>query len=203
MSVSPLSEGGRVALAAKQATSATLGLELAVGMTAFEIGLWRVYLPHASMQAANPARRNTLTELADIISETAAIMAPVRAHPDVRHAQRHISGVLSEAIVYLAGQRGCRAPIAAVARSLQGVISIMESCVYQQISQRFDSVLQALGSVRLLSRCVIHKENSCEARAEAELFNAASIIMKTESTLQLASWSQGRTSGKPNIGLSD
>ena len=203
MPVSPLSAGERVALAAKQATSASLGLKLAVCLEVFEAGLWRVYLTHDAYQAANLARPNTIAEHEDVISESAAIMAPVTPHPNLQHAQQHVCGMLSEAIMYLAAQQGCRAPMAAAARSLQHVISAMDNCMNEQISQQLNNVLHALSTVSpfcaLSGRCAAHKTGFCEAMAERELVSAAFVIMRTEPALQVQSWRQGKTTGNANM----
>ena len=193
MSISPLSEGGKVALAAKQATSASLGLKSAVCLGIFQAGLWRIYLTHDAYPVANPVTQNAIAEHEEVISETAAIMAPVTPRPDLRHARQHVCNVLSEGITYLAAQQGCRAPMAAVTRSLQHVISVMDDCMYEQISRQFKSVLHALSSLTLFGQCAAHKTDFCGAMAERELFSAASIIMRTEPALQVKSWRQGRT----------
>ena len=203
MPVSSLTEGGRVALAAKQATSASLGLKLAVGIEVFQAGLWRVYLKHDTYQAANLARPHTMAEHEEVISETAAVMAPVSPHLDLWQAQQHLCGMLSEAITYLACQQGCTAPMAAAARALQHVISTMDNCVHKHISQQFDSVLRALSSLTPFSRCAAHKNDSCEPLAERELFSTASVIMRTEPALQVTSWRQGQTTGNADVTLSD
>ena len=191
--VSPFSEGRRVALAAKHATSARLGLKLAVGMEVFQAGLCRVYLTHDMYQDANLARPNIMTEHEKVISGTAAILTSVSPHPDLWQAQQHTCSMLSEAIIYLADQQGCRAPMAAAARSLQHVISTMDNCMHKQIRQQFDSVLHALSSLTLFSQCTAHAHDSCEAMAERELFSTASVIMTTETALQVTSWRQGKS----------
>lgn len=193
MPKSSLSEGSRVALAAKRVTSASLGLKLAVGVEVFQAGLWRVYLRHDTHQAADLARPNIIAEHEELVSEITAIMAPVSPHPDLWQAQQHLCGMLSEAITYLAGQQGCTAPLAAAAKSLQHVISTMDNCVHKHISQHFESVLHALSSLTPFSQCAAHKQDSCEALAARELFSTASIIMRTDPALQVTSWRQGKT----------
>lgn len=191
MPVSPFSEGGRAALAAKHATSARPGPKLDVGMEVFQAGLCKVYLRHDMYQVANRARPDIMTEHEKLISEVAAILASVSPDPYLWQAQQHTCSMLSEAIIYLADQQGCRAPMAAAARSLRHVIRTMDTCVHKQISQQFNSILHALSSLTLFSRCTAHAHDSCEAAAETELFSTASIIMRTDPALQVMSWRQG------------
>ena len=197
MPVSPLSEGGRVALAAKHATSASLGLQPTVGLEVFQAALCDVYLIH-TYPAAIFARPNANTEV-DVISETAAVMAPVSQHTDLCQAQQHLCVILSEAITYLAGQQGCRAPMAAVAGSLQPLICVMGTCVHEQICQQFKCILHALSSLTLFNQCPAHRKDSCEAMAERELFSVVSKFMTVIPELQMTSWRLGRITGSADV----
>lgn len=198
MPVSPLSEGGRVALAAKHATSASLGLQLAVGLEVFHAALCDSYLIHA-YPAATLTRPNANTEHEEVISETAAVMAPVSRHTDLCRAQQHLCDILSEAITYLAGQQGCRAPMAAVAGFLQSHTYVMGTCVHEQICQQFNRVLHALSSLTLFGQCPAHKKYSCEAMAERELFTTASIFMTAIPELTMTSWRLGGITGSADM----
>lgn len=198
MPVSVLSEGGRVALAAKHATSASLGLQLAVGLEVFHKALCNVYLIPYLPAATRP---NTVTEHEEVISETAAVMSPVSRHPDLCQAQQHLCDILSEAITYLAGQQGCRAPMAAVAGFLQSQISVTGTCVHKQICQQFKCVLHALSSLTLFDQCPAHRKDSCKAMAERELFTTASIFMTAIPELKIMSWRLGRSTGSADMVL--
>lgn len=197
MPVSPLSEGGRVALAAKHATSASLGLQLATGLEVFQAALCDVYFTLA-YPAATFASPNANTEV-DVISETAAVMAPVSQHTDLCQAEQHLCDILSEAITYLAGQQGCRAPMAAVAGSFQPLVCVMGPCGHEQICQQFKCILHALSSLTLFNQCPAHTKDSCEAMAERKLFSIVSMFMTMIPELQMTSWRLGRITGSADV----